>query len=366
MKIRSIDLYPFSIPLKKPLVWADGRQEVLDWIVVKITGEDGTYGVSEAINRHMIYGETQASIYYAIKHIIAPLLIGMDSFNLERIWEKMNAIKWNPEAKSAIDVALHDLNGKIMGVPIYQMLGGPYRDKVEVCWMVGLDTNEKMLEEMKQKVSEGYKSFKVKGGIDPENDIIKIKYMRENLPRDVKIYVDANCRYDREVATRVLRELDGYLDAIEEPMNPDDSIGRLQVSQQTGVPFLGDESVFTVASVYRELQLGALKRVSIKVPRTGFYLASKMVHLCEAANVKMQICTQSETDLGTVACLHLAAAYKQICFANEIIAYQDAVDGILKNEITFKDGYMELMTGPGLGVEVDWDKVKYYSNEIIL
>ena len=364
MIVKDFEVIPFVIPMSKPLKWAAGSMTEVRALLLKIEAEDGTYGVSEAVPRPMIYGETMESMYYALKNYFAPLVIGEDSFALERIWEKMGAIVWNPAAKGAIDIALHDLNGKSIGMPIYRMLGGPYRDKVELVWMVGLMSNEEMVAEMLEKAAEGFKSFKVKGGIDPQNDIDLLLQMHEKAPKGVKLYIDANMGYDRETAYRVIHALEDVLDCVEEPMPAWDDDGRAALSKQVNVPMLGDESVFTFADVYRQVRLGALKRIGIKVPRTGFTVSGKIVRLAEAADMKIQICTQAETTLGTAACLQLAAAYKQICMPCEMTFYLDVCDSLIKNELVISDGAMELPTGPGLGVEVDWDKVDKYAVKI--
>ena len=361
MLIKNIEVTPFVIPLKKPTKWAAGYMTEVDWLLVKIIGEDGSYGVSEAIPRPMIYGETQQSIYYAILRYLAPLIIGEDSFSLERIWSKMGALAANPAAKAAIDIALHDLNGKLLQMPIYRMLGGPARKEIDLVWMVGLMSNREMIAEMQQKIGEGFRAFKVKGGIDADNDIALIKQMRREVPADIKIYIDANMRYDKETAYRVLKELEGMLDCIEEPMLATDDSGRKELAQKTSVPLLGDESVFTVADVSRQIALGALKRISIKMPRSGFWLSRKIVHLAEAANIKLQINTQSETTLGTAGCLHLAAAHEQISLPNEMTFYMDVCDSLITNELRIVDGKMQLLDGPGLGIDIDWEKVRKYS-----
>lgn len=364
MKIKHVEVIPLQIPMTKPLKWAAGYMDVIDILLVKIIAEDGTFGVAEAIPRPMIYGETQESMYYALSRYFTPLIIGEDSFNLEIIWEKMERVAWNPACKSAIDVALHDMNGKLLNTPVYKMLGGPYRNKVELCWMVGLDTNEEMVKEVKEKAAEGFKAFKIKGGINPDNDIAVVRQLREEIPSNVQLYIDANQRYDKETAYRVLKALENIMDCVEEPLPIYDSTGRKELSQRVNIPIIADDSVFTVADVNREIQLGAVKRIGIKVPRTGFYLAQKMVHLCEVANIKMQILSQGETTLGTVACLHLAVAYKQIALSNEMTAYYNVADSLIKNELTVKDGVMEIIDGPGLGVEVDWERVIKYTVEI--
>jgi L-alanine-DL-glutamate epimerase-like enolase superfamily enzyme len=333
----------------------------VDWLLVTIRGDVGTYGVAEAIPRPMIYGETQESINVAIRKYLAPLIVGEDSFALERIWLKMGALAGNLAAKSAIDVALHDLNGKILSIPVHTLLGGPVRQEVDLAWMVGLQSDEAMIAETVEKYGEGFRNFKVKAGMDPERDVRLLRRMRAEIPDDARLYIDANMQYDRDTAYRVLKELADVLDCAEEPMPATDDLGRRMLADRVPVPLMGDESVFTIGDVQRQIQLGALSRISIKLPRSGFWLSRKIVHLAEAANIRLQISTQSETTLGTAACLHLAAAYSQISLPNELTFFLDVCDSLLTTPLTIVDGKMRILTGPGLGVEVDWDKVRKYS-----
>lgn len=364
MRITSIELIPFVIPLRKPTVWATGSMTVVDFVLVKVHGEDGLYGVSEAIPRPMIYGETQHSVYYAIRDYLAPQLVGEDSFALERIWKKMAGLAANPGAKAAVDIALHDLNGKAVGLPVHRMLGGPARTEVDLTWMVTMMPNADMLAELEAKLAEGFRSFKVKGGLDPDNDIRLLREMRRLAGDGVQLYIDANTQYDRETAQRVLLALEGVIDCIEEPMAVHDDAGRRDLTLRTRVPLLGDDSVFTLADVSRQLALGALTRISIKMPRTGFWLARRVVDLCEAANVKLQINTQSETTLGTAGCLQLAAAYAQISLPNEITFYHEVCDSLVMQEPVVRNGRMQVPDGPGMGVEVDWEKVRRYAVDL--
>lgn len=361
MIIARIDVIPFVIPLKKPTVWAAGSMTEVDWLLVTIHGNDGTYGVAEAIPRPMIYGETQESIGVAIRKYLAPLVVGEDSFHLGRIWTKMEALAGNLAAKSSIDVALHDLNGKLLGLPVHTLLGGPVRREVDLAWMVGLQSNEGMIAETLEKYGAGFRSFKVKAGMDPDNDIRLLRRMRAEIPDDARLYIDANMRYDRDSAQRVLLALEDVIDCAEEPIPASDDDGRKLLAERVSVPLMGDESVFTVGDVQRQIRLGALRRISIKLPRSGFWLSRKIVHLAEAADIPLQISTQSETTLGTAACLQLAAAYGQISLPNELTFFLDVCDSLLTTPPTILDGRMQVPDGPGLGVEVDWDKVRAYS-----
>jgi L-alanine-DL-glutamate epimerase and related enzymes of enolase superfamily len=364
MIIKSITVTPFSVPYKHVVKWAAGVLTASDHLMVRIEAEDGTCGCAEAIPRPMIYGETQEGMYYALTKHLIPSVIGEDSFNLERIWEKMDRLQWNPAAKGAIDVALWDLNARLLGVSVSQLLGGPYRKEVPVSWQIPLVSNEQAVDDVKRLTAEGFTCFKVKGGPDPDNDIALLKAMRAAAPK-ARMYIDANMDYSRQDAIRVMTALEGIIDSLEEPIRASDDVGRKDLAMRTNIPILTDESTFTVEAVYHQLQLGAVREIGIKIPRTGFSKSRKIVYMAEAANLPVQVCLQAECDYGAAACVQFAAAFKQICLPCEVACYLDCVsDSIIKQPLVIKNGCTQLPEGPGMGVEVDWDKIEKYKVKI--
>lgn len=365
MKIKSVELYPLQMPQFKTTRWANGHVSVTEHIIVKIIAEDGTYGVTEAIPRPGIYGETPASIYYALSKIIIPKLIGMDSFNFEAIWEKMNELPFNYATKGAIDVALHDLNGKLLGISCARMLGGPYRSEVPLSWVSGGTwfAEETILDETKQRVAEGYRMFKVKAG-HAEQDIDLLIKMRKACPDDVKFVIDPNQLYSREDLYRVGEALSGVIDSIEEPVPAwDDDSRKLFTERFPKIMLLSDESTFTFADTQRQMKLGAIQRLGVKIPRTGYTITRKLVHLAEANNMRVQVSTQAESDLGSAACVQFAAAFRQIDLPCEIGYFKKGIQEslLLDGGLTVQDAKMKLPEGPGMGVAVNWDLVKKYT-----
>ena len=365
MIVTDIEVIPFKIPNKRVVVWAAGSLPAAEHLIVKIVAEDGTCGVSEAIPRPMIYGETQEGMYYALTKYLKPMVVGQDSFNVEAIWEKFEYMPWNLAAKGAIDVALHDLNARLLNVSVAEFLGGPYRTRVPLCWQIGFGPVDEMIAELKAKVGEGYRAFKVKGGPEPDSDIAVLREMRENSPAGTRLYIDANMAYGHQDAVRVMQALEGIIDCLEEPMAAWDDAGRKDLAGRVSVPILSDESSFTVADVYRQIRLGAIGQVGIKIPRTGFTQSRKIVHLAECANIPVQVSLQAECDFGTAAGLQFASAFRQISLPCELSYYVDNMgDTLLKAPLVIEDGHMHLPKGPGMGVDLDWEKVERYAISI--
>src|SRR5512139_3929633 len=123
MKISTVEAIPFRIPFRKVTKWATGSQDAAEHILVRITTDEGMTGIAEAPPRPTIYGESLQSIKSAIDGWFGPMIRGMNPFEIERVWDKLNTIIWNPTAKAAIDMALYDIMGKALGVPCYQMFG---------------------------------------------------------------------------------------------------------------------------------------------------------------------------------------------------------------------------------------------------
>ena len=361
MKITQIEAIPFKIPYLAPLKWGlSGYLEAAEHVLVKIHTEEGIVGVAEATPRPTIYGESQASILFAIRNWFAPMILGLDPSHTEKIWAKFETIHWNPTAKGAIDLALHDAVAKACGLPLWEMLGGS-SDRLPVSWMLGMRSIPEMIQEAADMRARGFKAFKVKVGIDPEKDVQVIKSLRDSLGPDVLIYADANMAYSVSTAIRTIQRMEEYgLAFVEEPVPTWNWRGRLKVAQAISIPIMGDESVFTPQEVAREIDLGVIGVISIKTPRTGYTLSMKIIHLAEMAGIPCLMGTQAETGVGTLASAHFGAARRNVSFPSEISFFLGLKDDLLAEPITLRDGILELPKRPGNGAVLDEEKIKRY------
>ncbi len=360
MKITAVKAIPVKIPLVEPLHWVTGYMEHAEHVLVRIETDEGIEGIGEAVPRPGIYGETPVSVTHMIANVLGPMLIGLDPFDTEKAWAKMSAIYWNPTAKGAIDVALYDIMGKKCQLPCHKLLGG-WTDKVQVSWMIALKSMAEMVQDAAEQYAKGFRYFKLKGGINPQFDIEMVRNIKKVVGSDAKLYIDGNMGYSYMDIIKVASELENDLVWLEEPMACGDSAGRKKLSEKIKTPLLGDESLFTLNSLVHELELGALDIIMVKIPRTGFTLGKKYVALAEAHNKPMLIGTQAETTLGTVAGIHFAAAHKQFSLSNELSYFQSIKGNLLTTELVIENGYLSVPNGPGLGVQLDEDKVKHFN-----
>ena len=361
MKITRLEAIPFKIPLLAPVKWGlAGYMEAAEHILVRLHTDEGVVGLAEAPPRPTIYGESTASILFAIRNWFEPMLSGLDPGHPEKIWVKLDTIPGNFTAKGAIDLACGDAVCRSRGVPLWEMLGGA-SDRVPLSWMLGLRSVPEMLREAEGIRSKGIKAFKVKVGREPEKDVQVIKALRENLGPDVLLYADANMAYDVFTAIRTIQKMEEHgLAFIEEPIPVWNRRGRLKVAKAVRIPIMGDESVFTPQDVAREIDLGVVGIISIKTPRTGYTLSTKIIHLAEMAGIPCLMGTQGETGVGTLASAQFGAARRNVSYPSEISFFLFLKDDLLAEPIPFKEGFIELSSRPGNGTVIDEQKLKRY------
>ncbi len=356
MKITKVEALPFRIPLKKATVWARGRQDAAEHMLVKVCTDEGIVGIAEAPPRPTVYGESLASIKFALEKWFGPMVVGMDPLETEKIWDKFETIAGNNTAKASIDIAIHDIMGKAFNRPCWK-LAGAWTDTVTLSWCVNLNPVEEMVKEAAEVIEKyGFKTLKLKAGVDPKTDLEMVKAMRKEMGDNVIFYVDINQGYDPYTAVQVIRRMMEFdITFVEEPCPVWDKKGRKLVSERVDIPMMGDESCFTPTDVWREIGLDWLRIVSVKAARTGFTLSKKIIDMCEQAGVRNLNGLQGDTSLGTIASAHVCAAHKNSSFyyPSEISFFLQLTDDFLAEPLVVKDGCLKLSDKPGLGVEID-------------
>ena len=360
-RITAVEAIPFALPYTRAPAFASGSVSTADNVLVRIHTDAGLVGQAEAQPRPYTYGESQASIVGAVRGPLAEALAGVDPLRVELIAERCGRIAGNNVARGAVDLAVWDLVGQILGVPCHTLLGA-FADDVAAAHMVSFGDPQTMAGEAVE-VNErlGVNTFKIKVGRAPAQDIAATRAIREALP-DADLYVDANRGWSYADAVRAgdaLAELG--VRAIEEPISVEDRAGRLRLAARWAVPLAGDESCISLAHVDRALEEGAVTQVSIKTARTGFTESRRILDLCLARNVGAVVGSQYEGAIGATATVTFAAAFAATAGQPaEITNFLDLADDLVVAAPEIRDGRAIVGAAPGLGIEIDEDRLQRY------
>ncbi len=361
VRITAVEAIPFVVPYTRTPRFASGSVDSADNVLVRVHSDAGLIGQAEAQPRPYTYAETQTSIVAAVGGQLNEALTGIDPLRIELVGERCAAVAGNHVARGAVDLAVWDLVGQILGSPCHTLLGG-FADDVAAAHMVSLGEPAAMAAEA-VAISDrlGVRTFKVKVGRDPAVDVAAVGAIRDALP-DADLYVDANRGWSYDDAVRAGDQLaDLGVRAIEEPISIEDRAGRRRLADRWVVPLVGDESCISLAHVDRALEEGAVRMVSVKTARTGFTESRRIVDLCLARNVPVVVGSQYEGALGAIATIAFAAAFAATAGRPaEVTNFLDLADDLVLTAPEIRAGRATASTTPGLGVEIDEDRLAHY------
>lgn len=273
-QIVKVELIPVSTPLKKPVIMPNTKITSIDSVVLKLTCDDGTVGFSDSGDTSSWYrGELQESIIGMIGSVIAPrILLGEDPRNIEKIVAKMDLlVRDNNQAKATVDFALHDLKGKLLGVPVYELLGGRTIEAARQGWVLSAGKPEDVAAEAALAKKTGFALFKMKIGYGTmADDIAMVQAVRETVGNDAYLTIDANGFWSYEKALHIIRKLDPCgLDLIEQPLPHWDIEGMARLRGQVRTPIYADESAQELHHLKEIIDRRAADGLFIKLQKAG-------------------------------------------------------------------------------------------------
>ncbi len=376
MKITKIECIPVSMPFRKPIVMSGGPAKCADAVVLKIHTDAGVTGVAESGDTSLWYmGESQDSIISNIANIFGPqILLGENPFNIETIVARMDkAARANNQSKAVVDYALHDLMGKALGVPVYQLLGGLANEKIALAFVMSSGTAAEVGAEAKALVKAGFKGLKLKvGARAPEEDVELIGALRVAVGNKIKIMIDANGGWVYHQALYVLKKAAKYdIYVAEQPVPWWDIDGLARLRRKVDVPVFPDESAAELSHVLQIIEKEAADGLFLKIPKAGGILkAQKWVAIAQAANLPVMCGCMINSGLGAAVEAHFLAATawmgkieQEAIGPLNLYNIPDTVSQPLKNDLAVKvpryeNGFLYPPDGPGLGVELNEAAVK--------
>jgi muconate cycloisomerase len=368
MKITRIETIPIRVPLKAEFAIRSSRgaHVVSPFLLVRVHTDQGLVGVGEASCTPRWSGEDQVTGAHLIRSYLEPLLLGENPVEVARLEQKFRlAFAGNYFTKAAVEMALWDIAGQAAGKPIYELLGGKVRDVIPTKWSVsGVDPSA-AAGIARWAVAQGFVAMKIKVGTDPERDVERVRAVRAAIGSNVKVGVDANGGWSADVAVNVVARLSEFnVSFVEQPLPPEDVLRLLEIKPVIRVPIVADESVYTLLDAMILARLRAADAISVYVGKAGgIGEARKIAEFAQSAGLKCTVGSNLELGVGSAAMIHLAIATPGIT-ANEIpcdiigpLYYQD---DIVREPLPIQPGQARPSPKPGLGVELDEDKVERY------
>jgi o-succinylbenzoate synthase len=354
MKITAVDAYLVDIPFREPFIVWRGSIPSKQYVLVKVTTDDGLIGWGEAAPFLFYAPETAQDVLSMVREVMAGELVDRDPRDIRAIVQHFAMLDGHEFAKAAVETALWDLLGQKHGLPVYRLFGGPVRESVPLLTVLHVAEPEEMAREAKDWVDRGLHHLKLKIGFGADRDEAMVAKVREAIGKDVLVRADAEESYSRKEALRVGRRLGRYdLELLSQPIARTDWEGMAFLRSTLDIPLLADEGIHSPHDVMTCAQASAADMVNIKVLKSGGALASlAMAAICEANHLPVVIGSMIESGIGTLMGAHVAMATPGV-FSTELCGPYLLVDHLLDTPLRIEDGQLWLSDAPGLGAAVD-------------
>ena len=379
--IHGLEVIHIALPTRREHKWTGLTEPIGGYVLVRMTGANGVTGWGEApalkdwggdFGRY--FGESPATTRLVVERYLTPVVIGLDPAQPVALHRAMDAaIKGYPYAKGAVEMAAYDLAGRTLGVPVHVLLGGLARGTVPVTHSIGLLDIEEAVEECRKVVAEGIRTIKIKVGVDPERDVEIVRRAREAVGPATHLCADANRGYRTpHDAIRTIRAMEpADLIYAEQPV---EGIERMaEVARGVGIPLMADESAWNARDVFEIAERRAAEIVSIYTTKPGgLYRAMQAAAVAKAAGLICNVNGSVETGIGNLANIQLAAAAEPASLSCVVPISTPAehragriggiyyTDDLIAAPFTVEDGAVVVPTGPGMGIDVDPEKVERY------
>ncbi|MFZ4385961.1 MAG: mandelate racemase/muconate lactonizing enzyme family protein [Chloroflexota bacterium] len=367
MRITSIEWQKVFVPYANPHVWGGGRRPGPTRLVVTVHTDVGLVG----------YGETLCLLEFTepvLVRTIIPIAIGLDPHDVEHLYRKVEGAGFYHHkramvfALAAVEMACWDLVGKASGAPLHKLWGGKYRERIEMIAYLFVSDPEKVAAEARHFVERGFRTIKLKIGVDERSDVPIVKAVREAVGPDIRIRADVNGAWTPGTAKRMISRLAPFdLEYVEQPLVHDDLLGHAQLRRWSPVPIALDESAYTTTDVLNIIRAEAADVILLDPHEAGgLWQARKAASICEAAGIPVTLHSGGELGFSTAAYLHLAASTPNMFLAIDGQQHNQTDDVVPDSEVfRYDHGCFMVPSGPGLGMSLDEAKLARNSTETI-
>lgn len=368
--IQSIEAILVDIPTIRPHKLSMTTMGVQSMVIVRMKDSDGLEGLGEATTiGGLAYGpESPESVKLTIDTYFRPQLIGQPADATNTLRVKLNrASRGNNLAKSAIETALLDLQGKRLNCPVSDLFGGAVHQHIPVLWTLASGDTAKDIEEALGLIeTRRHCDFKLKiGSRALMDDVRHVAAIKDAVGESASVRVDVNQAWDESTAAKGMAELQAAgIDLVEQPTPMKDHAALVRLSQKFHLPILADEAVADASDMYNLSAAGFSGAVALKIAKAGGPAqALKQAAVAQAAGIGLYGGTLLEGTIGTVAALHAWSTLETLHWGTEMFGPLLMKDDIVEKPLSFHDNGVDLPQGPGLGVTLNEDKLAEYSRK---
>ena len=367
LTIHTIETTIVDLPVKRVHELSGSSLRQQSYLLIRIVTDAAIIGIGEVSTPGGPWwsGDSIESSKIMIDQYFTPALIGADPFRIHFLLDQLNRIAVNNAfPKAGIEMALYDIIGKALNVPVYELLGGRYRESIPMTWALGSGSLDQDIAEAKEKLATKFCSrFKIKmGQMEPRDDTARVAKLAEALADKAYLQIDLNAEWDEHEAMAYLPVLqEAGIKLIEQPISRHNIAGMKRLAQQLSIPIMADESLITLQDAQMLADGEAPFIFALKLMKSGGIDNSrKIAAIGEAAGLNCYGGSFLESSIGAAANIHLGASLSTLKHGCEWLGPEWLADEVVQTPVTYRDNHICIPDGPGLGIALDTDKVKHY------
>ena len=369
-RIESIEALLVDLPTIRAHKLAMTTMSSQTLVIVRLRTDDGIVGLGEATTiGGLAYGEqSPEGIKSAIDSYIAPLLQGVDATNPKAAMQRLaKPVQGNSFAKSAVETALLDAQGQRLGLPLHALLGGAARDALPVLWTLASGDAARDVDEALALIeARRHRVFKLKiGSRELGADIAHVQAIRRGLGEEVMLTVDVNQAWDEPTAVRGIAALEAAgVGLVEQPVARRNRRALARLAARFDVAIMADEAVHDATDAFDLAVDGAADVYALKISQAGgLWPTLRAAAVADAAGVGIYGGTLLEGSIGSIAAAHAFAACRQLAWGTELFGPLLLKDDIVTERPVYRDFELVLPQSPGLGLQLDTDKLAFYRRD---
>jgi muconate cycloisomerase len=368
--IESVSAIIVDLPTIRPHRLAMHTLQQQTLVVIRLRCADGIEGLGESTTiGGLAYGnESPESIKQNIDSHLAPLLIGQDAANINAAMQRLDkAAKGNTFAKSGLESALLDAQGKRLGLPVSELLGGRVRDSLEVAWTLASGDTAKDIAEAEDMLGiRRHRIFKLKiGAGEVSQDLKHVIAIKRALGDSASVRVDVNQAWDESQALRACQVLgDNGIDLIEQPIARINRAGQVRLNQRSPAPIMADESIESVEDAFSLAADGAASVFALKIAKNGGPRAVlRTAAIAESAGIALYGGTMLEGSIGTLASAHTFLTLNKLTWGTELFGPLLLTEEIVQEAPQYRDFQLHVPRTPGLGLSLDEERLAFFARK---